>query len=93
MIKDYDCVIDYYLGKVNVVKHVLSRSLLVLLFKIRAIQTSLHNEWRSWPVEMMIDGNNHLVAHLKVKPIHLDKIRETKNNDPMMVKLKNYIDS
>ena len=42
LIKDYDCVIDYYLGKVNVVKHVLRRSLLVLLFKIRAIQTSLH---------------------------------------------------
>ena len=27
-----------------------------------------------------------------MKPIHLDKIKETKNNGPMMVKLKNYID-
>ena len=27
-----------------------------------------------------------------MKSIHLDKIRETKNNGPMMVKLKNYID-
>ena len=27
-----------------------------------------------------------------MKPIHFDKIREIKNNGPIMVKLKNYID-
>ena len=27
-----------------------------------------------------------------VEPIHLDKMRETKNNGPTIVRLKNYID-
>ena len=88
MIKDYDCVIDYHPGKANVVTDVLSRKSSSSLAQVRAIQISLQNEMRSWPVELMIDGDNFLVTHLKVKPIHLDKIREAQNNDPMMVKLK-----
>ena len=93
LIKDYYCVIDYHPGKANVVADVFSRKSSSSLAQIRAIQTFLQNELRSWPVKLMINRNNLLVDHLKVKPIHLDKIRETKNNDPMMVKLKNCIDS
>ena len=88
LIKDYDCVIDYYLGKANVVANALSRKSSSSLAYIRAIQTPLQNELRCLLVELMIDENNLLVVHLKVKPIHLDKIREAQNNDPMMVKLK-----
>ena len=48
-------------------------------------------ELRSWPVELMIDGNDFLVAHLKVRPIHYERIQEVHNNDLTMVRLKNYI--
>ena len=75
LIKDYDCVIDYHPGKANVVADTLSRKSSSSLAHIRAIQTPLQNELKSFPVELMIDENNLLVAHLKVKPIHLDQIR------------------
>ena len=61
--------------------------------QIRAIQTSIQNELRSWKVELVIDGNDFLVAHSKVKPIYCEMIWETQNNDLTMVRLKNYIDS
>ena len=59
--------------------------------QIRAIHTSIQDELRSWPVELMIDGNDFLVAHLKVRPIHYERIQEVQNNDLTMVRLKNYI--
>ena len=91
LIWDYDCVIDSHLGKANVVVDALSRKSSSSLAQIRAIQTSLQNELSSWLVELIIDGNTR--SHLKVKPVHLHKIRETQNNDPTMLKWKNCIDS
>ena len=88
MIKDYDCVIDYHPGKANVVADALSRKSSSSLAHIRTIQTPLQNKLRSLPVELMIDDNNLLVAHLKVKPIHLDQIRAAQQNDPLIIKLK-----
>ena len=61
--------------------------------QIRAIQTSIQDELRSWKVELVIDGNDFLVAHSKVKPIYCEMIWEAQNNDLTMVRLKNYIDS
>ena len=91
MIKDYDCVIDYHPGKANVVADALSRKSSSSLAHIRTIQTPLQNELRSLHVELMIDDNNLLVAHLKVKPIHLDQIRAAQQNDPLIIKLKQQV--
>ena len=44
LIKDYDCVIDYHLGKANVVVDVFSRKSFSSLAQIRAIQSFLKNE-------------------------------------------------
>ena len=81
MIKDFDYVIDSHLGKGNVVANVLNRKSSSFFVQIRVIQTYIQDEWRSWPVELMIDGNDLLVAHMKVKPIHCEMIREAHNND------------
>ena len=91
LIKDYDCVIDYHPGKANVVADALSRKSSSSFAHIRAIQTSLQNELISLLVELMIDENNVLVTHLKMKPIHLDQIREAQQNDAMIVKLKQQV--
>ena len=61
--------------------------------QIRTIQTFIQDELRSWPVELMTDENDLLVAYLKVKLIHCKMIQEVHNNDLIMVRLKNYIDS
>ena len=46
---------------------------------------------RSLPLKLRIDENDLLVAHLKVKLIHIDKIRETQNNDIKLVKFKQEV--
>ena len=61
------------------------------LAHIQAIQTLLQNKLRSLLMELMFNENNFFIAHLKVKPIHLDKIQEAQNNDSMMVKLKQQV--
>ena len=93
LIKDFDYIIDSHSGKGNVVADVLNRKSFSSSVQIRAIQTSIQDELRSWSVELMINGNDLLVAHLKVKSIHCEMIWETHNNDLTMVRLKNYIDS
>ena len=46
---------------------------------------------RSLPLKLRIDENDLLVAHLKVKLIHIDRIREAHNNDLMLVMLKQEV--
>ena len=76
LIKDFDYVIDSYPVMGNVVADVLNRKSSSSFVQIRAILTSIQNELRSWPVELMIDGNDLLVAHWKVKPIYCEMRRE-----------------
>ena len=93
LIKDFEYVIDSYPSMGKVVTDVLQQKSSSSFVQIRAIQTSIQDELRSWPIELMIDGNDLLVAYLKVKLIHCEMIREAQNNDLTMVRLKNYIDS
>ena len=46
----------------NVVAEVLNRKSSSSFVQIRAIQTFIQDELRSWPVELMINGNDLLVA-------------------------------
>ena len=93
LIKDFDYVIDSHLGKGNVVADVLNRKSSSYFIQIRVILTSIQDKLRSWPIELITDGNDFLVAHLKVKPIYCEMIWEAQNNDLTMVRLTNYIDS
>ena len=93
MIKDFEYVIDFYPDMGKVVTDVLHRKSFSSFVQIRAIHTSIQDELRSWPIELMIDGNDLLVVHLKVRPIHYERIQEVQNIDLTMVRLKNYIDT
>ena len=93
LIKDFEYVIDSYPSMGKVVTDVLQRKSFSYFVQIRAVQTSIQDELRYWPVELVIEGNDLLVAYLKVKPIHCEMKREVQNNDLTMVRLKNYIDS
>ena len=77
----------------NVVTDVLNQKSSSSFVQIRTIQTFIQDELRYWLVELVIEGNDFLVAHLKVKSIHCEMIWEAQNNDLTMVRLKNYIDS
>ena len=62
LIKDYDCVIDYHLGKANVVADALNRKSSSSLTHMRAVQTALQDEVRAFLVHLMMDESNLFVA-------------------------------
>ncbi|KAA3483213.1 RNA-directed DNA polymerase-like protein [Gossypium australe] len=62
LLKDYDCVIDYHSGKVNVIANALSWKSVT--------------ELRVMLAQLSIFGDGNLLAELKVKPVLLDHIKE-----------------
>ena len=67
LFKDYDCIINYHLGKANVVADALSR-------KIVAAMSLQHSEWR-----LADDGT--LLAKLIVQPILKQMMISVQKND------------
>lgn len=61
MLKNYDLIIDYHSGKVNVVDDTLSRKFLFALKTINA--------------HLIVECDGSILAKLRVKPIFLQKIR------------------
>ena len=72
LFKDYDCIIDYHLGKPNVVADALSRKVMTALL----IQCS---EWR-------IVSDEAILAQLKAQPVLKQMIIDAQKNDEEMQK-------
>ena len=66
LFKDYDCIIDYYLGKANVVADALSR-------KTMATLLLRHNEWK-----IVYDGA--ILAQLKAQHVLKKMIIDAQKN-------------
>ena len=67
LFKDYDCILDYHLGKANVVANALSR-------KIVATLSLQHSDWR-------ITAHGALLAQLRAQPAHKQMIINAQKND------------
>ncbi|KAL5825390.1 hypothetical protein ACOSQ3_021453 [Xanthoceras sorbifolium] len=80
LIKDYDCTIEYYFGKANVVADALSR---------KPTSSIAHLK----PVRLKMSDSRALVATFNVRPILVDRIRELQTQDPQLVKLKDKVES
>ena len=72
LFKDYDCIIDYHLGKANVVADALSR-------KTVAVMSLQHCEWR-------IVSDGAILGQLKAQPILKEMIIDAQKNDEEMHK-------
>ena len=55
LLKDYNCIIEYHLGKANMVVDVLSRKSSGSLYYIRAIKMPLFIELRKLDAEFSVD--------------------------------------
>ena len=74
-LKDYDCIIQYHLRKVNVVVDALSRKSVGSLAAIRGGQRRLLEDLRSLQVHIRVLDSKALVANFKVQPNLVGKIK------------------
>ncbi|KAG8496889.1 hypothetical protein CXB51_008087 [Gossypium anomalum] len=79
LLKDYELIIDYHLGKANVVADALSRK---SLFALRALNTQL-----------TVSEDGSILAELRVRPTFLHEIREAQKNDKKFRARKNQCES
>ena len=87
LISDYDCTIEYHLGKANVVADALSRNPSVSLFHLRMVPVPLLCELRATGVDLAVDEVGALVASFHVRPVLVDKVREAQYNDHSIFRL------
>ena len=78
LFKDYDCIIDYHLGKANVVANALSRKAMTALLM-------QHGEWR-----IVYDGA--ILAQLKAQPVLKKMIIDAQKNDEEMLKRYRWLE-
>ncbi|EOX94130.1 DNA/RNA polymerases superfamily protein [Theobroma cacao] len=89
LLKDYDCTILYHPGKANVVADVLSRKSMGSLAHISIGRRSLVREIHSLGdigVRLEVAETNALLAHFRVRPILMDKIKEAQSKDEFVIK-------
>ena len=75
LIKDYDLVIDYHLGKTNLVADALSQKSLVMLAHIRTAYVPLLFDIKTLRISSDYDGYGALFASFVVGPTLIDQIR------------------
>ena len=76
LIKDYDLVIDYHLGKFNVVADALSRKSSMMLAHIHTAYVSLLLNMKTLGISLDYDGYGALLASFLVRPTLVNQIRD-----------------
>ena len=92
MIKDYDCTIEYHLGKDNVVADALSRRPKSSLSHMRLGYLPLLVDLRALGVILEVEDSGALLATFHVRPLIVDQILAGQSQDPQMIKLKEEIE-
>ncbi|XP_058003685.1 uncharacterized protein LOC131180091 [Hevea brasiliensis] len=77
LLKDYDCIIDYHLGKANVVVNALSRKAIAAL--------------RSLNARLTLAQDGVIIAKLQVKPSLLQQVQEAQKQDEKLATILKQI--
>ena len=88
LIKDYECSIEYHLGKANVVADALSRKSTGSISHLKAVYLPRLMELRSLGVRLELTYTGALLATFHVRPVLIDRIRELQTQDPTVIKWK-----
>jgi hypothetical protein len=91
LLKDYDCTIDYHPGKANVVADALSRKSNATLAHIQVTYLPLLLELRSMRTEFKMDGQNALIANLRVRPLLCEKIQNAQEQDVQLQQIRSEV--
>ena len=92
MIKDYDCTIEYHIGKANVVADALSRRPESSLSHMRSGYLPLLVDLRALGVILEANDSGALLATFHVRPLLVDQIQVGQLQDPQVSKLKEEIE-
>ena len=92
MIKDYDCTIEYHLGKANVVADTLSRRPESSLSHMRSGYIPLVVDLRALGVILEAEDSRALLVTFHVRPLLVDQILAGQLQDPQMIKIKEEIE-
>ena len=76
LIKDYDCTIEYHIGKANVAADTLSHKPTATLASIKVIQLPLLLEFRGLNAELTVDDSGAVLASFNARPLLLQEIWE-----------------
>ena len=87
LLKDYDCIIQYHLGKANVVADALSRKSFGSLAAIKGCRRQLLGDLRSLQVHIRVLDSGALVANFRVQPDLVGRIKALQKNDLNLVQL------
>jgi hypothetical protein len=88
LIKDYDCVISYHLGKANVVADALSRKSRSEITCLKALPHNLRMDIEKLDMEIVIGEVQALMVKLEVKSTLLEDIRMTQEKDEEINRIK-----
>ena len=81
MIKDYNCSINYHLGKANVVVDALSRKSSSFLATLLTIQKEIINDLERMGIEIFMGDSQVFMANLTIQPTLIKKIRTSQVDD------------
>ena len=92
LLKDYDCTINYYPGKANVVADALSRKFTGSLAYMQTIQLPLMVELRELGVRLEMHVSGALFANFLLRPILVDQILEAQLEDPYLMSMRRKVE-
>ena len=92
LIKDYDCEINYHLGKVNVVADALSMKSTVELAALEISQPQLIKEFAGMRLEVVGESTPAHLANLMVQSELLARIKVAQLEDPECAKIKQLLE-
>ena len=87
LLKDYDCTIHYHLGKANVVADALSRKSSGRVASIILRKRLFFEELKEINVELQFKEPRVLLAHFRVQPTLVEKVKIAQESDPNLVKI------
>ena len=86
LIKDYELIIEYHLGKENVVANALSRKSSTTLVYIRTTYVPLLLDMKALRINLDNDNSRVLLANFVVRPSLVEQIRGNQMQDEKLVK-------
>ena len=92
LLKDYDCTIEYHLGKENVVADALSQKTIECFTEIICYEIENLVALRTMNVSVNV-RENHLLATLQIKSSLVDQIRSAQMKDSYLKKMKAKVEA